>query len=284
MNDAAKDAAEKMSRSKDLGKEEKASQEAKEKGESDIRTQKGGVGSGKDVSADAFDYRNVKPTYSWSAIIRKLVASVSARSDETYQKINKKTITSSHIARQTGFGVVKPGEITLEDSAVALVVDSSGSMMGVNAKIYSNFSALMTKNPSVHSKFSVIKFSNTYQLYSCDIKKKKYEQVDTLRGKAKVISSGTTDELFNETSGASTNFSGGLVKDMALLLKNKTNVLLCSDMDIIGIQRNLANLKELMGSSGANTNLFIILDSHATYVEALKALGSLSKNVSYFQE
>ena len=116
------------------------------------------------------------------------------------------------------------------------------------------------------------------------LKKKKYEQVDTLRGKAKVISSGTTDELFNETSGASTNFSGGLVKDIALLLKNKTNVLLCSDMDIINDANNLSNLKELLGSSGASTNMFIILDSHATYVAALKALGSLSKNVSYFQE
>jgi hypothetical protein len=283
---AGKASSDKMDKGKDLSPKE-ADRKAKEDAESQQgSTSKGGRSAGsKDVDADGFDFSKVRPAYSWQALMKKFVTAAIQREEETYQKVNKKSISSAMQIAQTGVGVVKPGIITDPVISTALIVDSSGSMHNAIETIYANYNHLMRQFSSsgkMTSEFALIKFSNTSSMFRCDYRKKTYTQVTSFGKNGKPEGHGSLSQLFNTSYDGSTNLDERLVHEAGYLLDRGMNVMLASDTDILS-GGNLADLKRLLHHPKARTQLFIIFDSEESFAVAVKTLGSLSRNISYFK-
>lgn len=288
VEEAGKSSAEKMSRSKDLSPEdaEKKAKEDSEKGGDGGVSAKGGRGNGgANTDSEGFNFANVKPAYSWQALMKKFVSAAVSREEETYQKVNKKSITSAMQIAQTGVGVVKPGLITDPVITTAMIVDSSGSMHGTIEKIYANYNHLLRQysgSSKMTSEFALIKFSNTSSMFTCDYRKKTYTQVTSFGKTGKPEGHGSLTQLFNTSYDGATNLDERLVHEAGYLLDRGMNVMLASDSDILS-GGNLADLKRLLHHPKARTQLFIIFDGEETFANAAKTLGSLSRNISYLK-
>lgn len=268
--------------SKDLEKrKEKEKEREKASLDTSEKTQKGGRGDSADRSIE-FDPTKVKPTFSWGQVVRNMVTSASVQTDETYQKPSRRNITGLETARQTGAAAIKPGEISKEtDIKLLFVIDSSGSMSGSIAKIYSNISYLLQSNKDVSSSdFFLIKFSSDYYIYKCNLAAKSYVKLSEIDEKNSKKEKGDLANLFSEHLGASTNFTAPLVNDILKLTSQNYNVLVLSDSDILD-KNNLKQLSRLFEIGKNKINL--IVDRRNTYIELIKEKFT-SKNITYFKD
>ncbi len=285
---AGKASAEKMERSKDMSPEEADKKaEENEKAAGQGVASKGGRGATiTDANSEGFDYSKIRPSYSWQALMKKFVTAAVSREEETYQKVNKKSISSAMQIAQTGVGVVKPGIITDPIITTAMIVDSSGSMHDVIETIYANYNHLLRQFSSsgkMTSEFALIKFSNTSSMFKCDYRKKTYTQVTSFGKNGQTEGHGSLSQLFNTSYDGGTNLDERLVHEAGYLLDRGMNVLLASDTDILS-GGNLTDLKRLLHHPKARTQLFVIFDSEESFTTAAKTLGSLSRNISYFKK
>jgi hypothetical protein len=119
-------------------------------------------------------------------------------------------------------------------------------------------------------------------MFRCDYRKKTYTQVTSFGKNGKPEGHGSLSQLFNTSYDGSTNLDERLVHEAGYLLDRGMNVMLASDTDILS-GGNLADLKRLLHHPKARTQLFIIFDSEESFAVAVKTLGSLSRNISYFK-
>ena len=276
---SANDASEKLSKKKEISNDSEIPSDSND----NSTNSPGGRGSkNPDKDSEGFDFMEIKPTYSWQSLIKKFVSSVASREEDTYQKINKKTIATSVQVAQRGVGVVKPGVITYDTFRSALVVDSSGSMHDMIETIYANYTNLLrTMNEKSNETFSLLKFSNNTKCYECNWKKKTYNAVTSFGRTKKQTSSGSLIALLNSTFDGATNFDEHLKHEIIFLLDAGNNVLLASDSDILSGE-NLEVFKQVLRHPKARQQLFVIFDSERTYQNALRKIGSLSKFITYF--
>jgi hypothetical protein len=277
---AHKSVEEKMSGAKDLGKDEIDDADKENQGKGNKRGSPSQGTQGKNPDPTEFDYKSVRPTYSWEQLLRKLVSDVTNQTEDTYQRVNRRNITGMETARQTGFGVVKPGEIELDNKIkLCFVVDSSGSMSGDIAKVYSNMMHLLKQHrQALNADFILIKFSNDYVIYHANFAKGNYVVVNGVDEKKSGKMGGSLEELFSQHFGSSTNFSKALCDDIVKLASKKYNVILLTDTDI-NAPDNAANFIDAYVK--AKQQLYILAADHNNYVSILKTLGQASRNITY---
>lgn len=277
---AHKNVEDKMSDSKDLGKDEIDDEDKKQQSKQSRRSTPQDGSHGKNPDPTTFDYKKVRPTYSWQQLLNKLVSDVTNQTEDTYQRVNRRNITGMETARQTGFGVVKPGEINLESKIkLCFVVDSSGSMSGDIAKVYANLMHLLKQHrQALSDDFILIKFSDDYAIYHANLSKGNYVEVPNIDAKTSGKKSGSLERLFSEHFGSSTDFSLALSNDIVKLAAQKYNVILLTDTDITA-PRNTENF--IKAYVKAKQQLYIIAADHDNYVGILTALGQASRNITY---
>lgn len=242
----------------------------------------GGTGKqGKDSDGSSFDYSKIRPMFTWKKLLNKMVTDVSANSEETFQKPHRRNITGVHLAQQTGSAAMKPGEIPAESEIkLCFVVDSSGSMGDVIAKVYANMHALMKSKSNINKgDFFLIKFSNTHHIYKCSFTKDRYKELSSIVDKSKEEKTGSVKDLFSSHFGAGTYFGAEMVREISQLSNKKYNTLIMSDSDILHGD-NFENVKKLLVE---NKNVFIILDSRSTFIQMTKMMKQVSKNITYFE-
>ena len=249
----------------------------------------GGHRSGQSHHDAAFDYDKVKPTYSWRKILQLLVSSTeNVQVDDTYSKLHKRAITSIDAVKKTGAGMVKPAEIETYTYAPSLVfvVDSSGSMISMMPQVYANLLKLLKSNPDMTDlNFYLIKYSDTYKTYLCNMNANTYQRVtigdieDLEPDEDGLGGGGSLKTLFSTTMNGGTYFSDKLVNHVKHFSDLGYNVIMFSDSDIIGGE-NFTNYKKLF--IHARQKLFTILDNEQTYKSIITRVTGSTKYVSHF--
>lgn len=235
---------------------------------------------GKDNNPGEFDYSKEKPEYTWEELLKKLVTDAAKETEETYLKPNPKNITGAHIARQTGAGYLKPGEISIEGQIkLCFIIDSSGSMSGDIAKVYANLDNLIKQHSDIlNCDFYLIKFSNDHHIYKCNLTSNNYVEMTSLDNDATKDKGGDLEKLFKQHFGASTEFNAALARDAQKLIDDKYNVIVITDTDILAAE-NMKNLKSIYAK--ANDQLYIIAADKDVYTALIKALGEISRNITH---
>lgn len=220
-------------------------------------------------STSSLQKTDIKPRYSWTALLSKAVKSADT-TEETYSKPNRRSITGSVLARSHGAAAVKPGEIASVSSVkLYLITDSSGSMSGDLPKIYSNVSKLL-KTKEVTPEFLLSRFSDVFDLWSCNAKTDIATSLTDKSEKTKVST------LVSSTFGGGTNLSADVVHEVKIRNSKSFNTILFSDSDIL-MGSNFENLKDFLKIQ----NTYVIFDSKETFIKAVRLLKSVSHNVSH---
>lgn len=279
-----KEVEDKMNERKDKSADELKPEEGKE-GKGNVNAKSGGSDdTTKNSKGSQFDYTQVVPKFTWQELLKKLLSDVTSETEETYQKPNKRNVRNLHIARQTGAGAVKPGEINSDNKKIKIcfVVDSSGSMTSAIAKVYANIEHLFKKNKNMlNSDFYLIKFSSTHAIYRCNFGAGTFSELSNPLDKGGDAKRGSLKDLFTHHFGDSTNFNGPLIQDLEILNAKNFNLILFTDTDIIG-GSNQENFFKLYGKT--KKNLYVLADSKSTYHEMLKAMKQIAKNITYIDD
>jgi len=246
---------------------------------------RGGRGAGSN-GRSTFDYSQVQPKIKWKDLLAKFVATETGE-EESYSKPHPRSITGANITRQTGAGAIRPGIIKTGVKKVKLccVIDSSGSMNEAVKKVYANLNNLLKQHAGeIAAEFYLIKFSHNFEVYKCTINGNhgSYVRVDSVDSqKSSTPETGSMSKLFSETIGSSTNFDPPLTSEIMKLVKKSYNVLIVTDNDITG-SGNMEEFRSLYRK--AKRNIYLLADSHRTYVNILQGMQEIAQNITYIPE
>lgn len=242
-------------------------------GKRDSSAHKGGTGT-----LQEFDWEKVKPTFNWTTLLANFTKKAAATED-TYAKPNKRMSTSIHTAAQMGAAAVKPGELsTPAILKLAVCIDSSGSMTGILSRVYSELRKLI-KSPQVQGGMMLVKYSDDYKGFFCDIKRNSYGEVDDIKKMTAPVKKGDIETLFKLDYGGGTQFSSKLVTDLLALHAKGFAIIILTDSDILW-DANFDQLQRLLKS--ADKDVGIIFDRKASFTAFAKANKTVPKNVTYF--
>lgn len=218
----------------------------------------------------------------WIKLLKKLAdKTFNSLYDDSYQKPDKRSITSAVTASQGIPGVVKPGEVITDETRkkLVLVIDSSGSMMEAISLIHSQLNSYINSkaNSIAHDDFYIVKFSDSYKCYKCSFKNKVYKEVplEEIYSNKETTLSKSNDSiltLFKKTFGSSTNLSSTLVAALIDSTKKGNSVILFSDTDILYGQ-NKQHLSALLVQSN-KSSVGLVFDSLNSFKEYFKDFGN----------
>ncbi|AVH85014.1 hypothetical protein RsoM2USA_85 [Ralstonia phage RsoM2USA] len=282
IENSEKSVTKKAGEGKDIDSEEaaekaKAAANEKSKGSGEAN---GNHQKGKDGGFHEFDWTSVRPTLGWAALIRKMITSSTASTEETYQKPNRRSITSIDVARQVGAGAVKPGEVPLPKKLkLTFVVDSSGSMTGVLPQVYSNIHALLKNHGrQIASSFYMVKFSTDWHMWMCNASAGTYAQVTSNGEKPGTPTKGNLNQLFSETIAGGTNFSSEMVSELKDQASKGYNICVFIDGDILATD-NFEPFADLFKSYPRQ--IFAIFDDKSTFSSVCRQLGTVPNTFSH---
>lgn len=221
------------------------------------------------------DLTTVKPKYSWEAIIRMAVASATTEFEETYARPSRSMGTRLASLKQTGTAVIKPGEKPLDKPKFLFVVDTSGSMSIVIKTVFANLQTLM-KNKNISPDLKILNFSETFEVASIDLKKKRGKVINIETNKPTNLQLPIEHFLVAQFSG--TVFSRKLCEYIKKRADEGYTVIACSDYDMTAYVENLAWLYRQI-----KTKLNFIFDSEPTYREIVQKLGYVPIKFTYFK-
>jgi predicted metal-dependent peptidase len=224
------------------------------------------------------DITSVKPVYTWTAIIRNMLASIKQQSDTSWAKMHRRSITTVVSANTTGAGAIKPGMRKTDNPDINLVlaIDSSGSMgEAINRVMAESFNLIRKHFPT--SDFYIILWSSTSQLYRCNLSKNTATMVSSITD-TNGSSTVPIKQIFATNLGGGTAFNTVSAQLVSLLQKNY-NVIILTDADIV-YGGNLSAVVQLAVKFGRL--LSVILDSKDSFNEVTKLLsGSRIKNITH---
>lgn len=269
----------KMEEGEDLSPEERAKKEGKAGKPGDGAA--GSPGKGGQNGAGELDYSRIKPTFNWKGILNRLISKAVVRSEESYSKPSRRSVSSMDIARQVGAAAIKPAEKP-EDFAelkIAFVIDSSGSMSNVIGKVMSNATNLLGTPKFKKAEAMVIKFSSTYDIFRVNFYANKATKVPDVTTVPKAYNL-TSKDVFGVHFAAGTDFSSALAGDISSIASKKWNVLFFLDGDILS-NSNFTNFMSVLKAHPAN--VFVIFDTVQTYQNFRRKAGMSTPNITYFQ-
>lgn len=245
--------------------------------------QRGGPSQAKD--GDPVNvWEKVKATISWSQLLSKLIGSA-PEIEETYRKASRKSVSSAHQVAHSGKAVIKPGEVEEEAKLkkIVFVIDCSGSMFSTIAKVYASVEKLIKQHyQSMAVEFVLIKYSGDYHIYQCRQQggRGSYKEIASaakIRRGTK-LDNGNIAELFKSTINGGTNFGNALVSEIEVFLKDKYNVLILTDPDIV-VGSNLVNLKRLYKKY--SRQVYVIADTIESFRTICQVFGEVTQNMSH---
>jgi len=146
--------------------------------------------------------------------------------------------------------------------------------------VYSNLNNLFNQTRGLqNAEFTLIKFSNDYHIYKGIFGKNKASLVKNITEKPQMTLN--LRDIFYQHYGSVTNFTSELAGVLATLLKNKYNVLIFSDSDVIAGE-NFDALMSLFKVQGGK--LFVVFDSRDTYIRFRQNAKMSTPNISFFKE
>ena len=242
-----------------------------------------GKGGNSDKPSEQFDYKSITPDFNWENLLRKFVKSTLGGSEETFTKMSRRSITSIDMAEKLGSAAVKPGEVDkLNKLKLLVVVDTSASMSEALPKINANLAALLSSNnPSLGKTFYLIRFSDNFRVYYCNMGTKDGVAIDPETFKPVLNAKRVTmDWLFSTAKSGGTEFTGFLKTAIEALIKQKYNVLIATDTDVLYGQ-NFINYGDL--SRKNLKTVYTILDTQWSYQYAVQKFGMSPPNLTYFK-
>ena len=274
-----KEVEKKMGEASDADKKDIDNSGDKAKGGGEGKGSKPGSAKG---PGGTFNYDSIKPSFNWQSILKRCVTKQSLRTQNTFKKPAKSSSTRIHIAAQLGSTAIKPGEETIdEDIKLCVVVDSSGSMSHIIPRVYSELNKLLAGTGSVKfNNLFLIKFSDTFEIYSINIKNKTTNRMKSVSDKVnKADTKKDLRNVFTSTMNGGTVFSSALATEIKKLLNEEFNVIICTDADIT----YGPNFTEFSALTGAHKNaLFSIFDEKKTFISVCERFKTVNKNFTYF--
>ena len=233
-----------------------------------------GVGSNQAVSKE-----DIKPVFKWRKLIDDMISSVNHEIVNTWNKLNKRSVSSVVAMSTTGSGAIKPGIMNADMPEVNIIIsiDCSGSM-GDEIKVAYNESIALMRSYFPQSDFYVMLWSGNSNLYRCNIGANRATLISSLadtNGGPPI----KLDTLFSTYEAGGTEFDTCAHKLNEFLNQNY-NVILITDNDI-SYDSNLTALISLAKNHG--DSICIILRNQTCFNEVTKALsGYRLQNISCF--
>ena len=245
----------------------------------------GGTGKGgKSAEPRAqFDYKSVTPDFSWDQLLRKFVKSSSGGTEDTFTKMSRRSITSIDMASKLGSAPVKPGEVEkFSKLKLVVVVDNSYSMSEALPKVNANLAALLKGgNQDLGRTFFMIRFSDTFKVYYCNVNSKDGIECDPATLKPiKDIKRTKLDWLFSTAESGGTEFTGALKKVIETFIQQKYSVLIATDTDVI-YGNNFIQYGDLVRKN--LKSVYTILDTSTSYKYAVQKFGMSPPNLTFFK-
>jgi len=250
------------------------------------KADQGGPGGRHDLTPTAVDWKSIKPRFNWKQLLDRLVRSADT-TEVTYQKVHRRNITGVHVAAQTGAGVIRPGEKEVPANLVkmCLVIDSSGSMHNAILKTFAELNKLFKENGTAVSKtFAIVEFSSNFHVYRCTISAGnkgsaiEIKGVEGMRGSAGGANIDLSS-LMSRHVGGGTNFDADLVAKLQEFLREKYNVVIMTDTDIVA-GSNKENFVNLYHAN--HSQVYMLLDSRESFTHVVRELKQASANISHF--
>lgn len=226
---------------------------------------------------------NVEPRFNWQQLIGKFIKSGAAKTEETYARPARRSITTMDVARQVGAAAIKPAEIPSEFSQAKLmfILDTSGSMHSILATVMASARKLLKHPMFKNAAVLVGKFSDESSLFRVNVARNQAAQVETVVEKPTQWPL-TGDQVLSTGNFGGTTISPELVKQSIEAIKQGHNIIMFSDSDAL----DPWNYKQLMAivRAGVKTGqVFIIFDTLATYRMFRQKTGITSENFTAFQ-
>jgi hypothetical protein len=257
---------------------------AGDEGNPQPKADKGGPGARSQMEPTAVDWASIRPRFDWKSLLAKLIRSADT-TEVTYQKVHRRNITSVHVATATGAGVVRPGEKEVPANLVKLciVIDSSGSMHEAIKTVFANINKLFSENANgIAKQFALVEFAGMHRIYACTLSGKTGTAVQ-ISGVEGMQHAGAGERLelsalLGRHEGGGTNFGPEIVADLKSFLAKKYNVLILTDTDIMS-GSNKENFLDLYSAN--HQQVYVLLDSKASFTSVVQAMKSASANISH---
>jgi hypothetical protein len=266
--------------SDEIKKQKDEDEAAKAEARKQSKGQKGGRGAGSGNTKN-LDYANENPQYKWDQLIKLFIGRPKEITEPSYAKMGRGSITGIDTARQIGAGAPSPGEVRYETKQMDLVfcVDSSGSMMGMIAKIFANIVSLLGRSEFEKSLFTLFKFSSTFTAYKGNFKKDVAVQIDHDHlFKKPTVFNDKMSRVFKDHDMNATNFTKTLADELIECVKKNYNVIIFTDSDCSSGE-NANELARVLRSKAGK--VFVIFDRRSTWVSFKNSHQILTPNVTY---
>jgi len=226
------------------------------------------------------DYENVEPRFNWKTLMSRFIKTGLAKTEPTYSRPHRRSITTMDVARQTGAGAIKPADrpVDYSDAKLMYIIDNSGSMTGIINTVIANAMKLLNQPAFKKATILALKFSNKADLYKVSIPR----NVAGL-----IINPNDTPEKWDKSArevlgshmGGGTDISSSMVVTVNKATSENYNVVLFTDGDVMwgGNYDNV--LKMIKSAPGL---MFIVFDRKDTYVAFRQKSGINTPNMTYF--
>ena len=293
--DAKKESQKRSSEEGELSKDQKSS---------GVRGGKGG--SRYDSNPLDVNLSQRKTKVLWKTIFKNLIGEAGKAIDYSYRKPDRRSITNAQVTLpKLGTGVIKKG-IIIDNNPIQkgknllLMIDDSGSMirqlMRVLPELYAMLKSAQGKSLD---KILIIKFSDSFDIYSLDTRTKKCnmfknlgaksaDEVMEVLGRNKPDSTTSMESTLSMSVGSGTNLSFNLIHTYKKLVTdyNFSGVLL-TDSDVLSQPDTFGLYLDVNKLAQGRVNSFVIFDSQDTYRECYNQFsngreGFIQKVVSVF--
>lgn len=236
--------------------------------------------TGNAMGSNQVDYTKIHPSFDWKSLLSKFINSATPKTEETYARPSRKSMTGMGIAAQLGAAAIRPSEQPTEilRAKLAFVIDSSGSMSGMIQKVYANAYALLKTPKFRNMETTVVRFSGEHKIYKVIVGTNKAAEIHTVTEKPKRYDL-TASSVFTEHFGGGTQFSGPTAESIRDMLKQGYNTIFFLDAGILD-HNNFQSFVELLKKH--SKHMFVVFDTRETYISCRQATGISTSNFTHF--
>jgi len=261
------------------GKEGEEGKEGKSKGRGKGKS-KGKRTKGDNPDPYKIDYSKIRPRFNWKTLIDRFLKTGLAKTEETYAKPHRRSITSVDVARQVGAAAIRPAEkpVDFSDAKLMFILDNSGSMTDVIAKVVANVKQLLSRPQFRKSTILTLKFSGSAEMYKVNIAGNRAGQIFEPHENPKKWDK-KVDEVFGTSFGGGTYIGGNITNNTIKALRAGYNVLLCTDTDVL-YGDNLTHLLKMIDA--APTQMYVVFDERESYLRFRQETGINTPYITHF--
>ncbi len=226
------------------------------------------------------DYENIEPRFNWKTLMGRFIKSGLAKTEPTYSRPHRRSITTMDVARQVGAGAIKPANrpVDYSDAKLMFIIDNSGSMSGVINLVIANAMKLLRLPAFKKATILALKFSNKADLYKVSVPRNIAGKITDPSDAPKAWDKKATDVLGSHMGGG-TDISSSMVVTVNKALADNYNVVLFTDGDVM-YGGNYDNVLKMIKS--APPLMFIVFDHRDTYIAFRQKSGINTPNMTYF--